>query len=128
MEARFVGLALFALCLSYVASSAGDLPWYGREYQQCNDGSTQAIVECVDELVKKWDGRLNSAYKKLMDSETGDQRDRLRTAQRLWVQFRDANCDYYAFGEGTISRIESVECMRMLTKERAEELEQALTP
>ena len=35
------------------------------------------------------------------------QRDQLRAAQRLWVQYRDANCLYYGMGEGTIARLDA---------------------
>jgi uncharacterized protein YecT (DUF1311 family) len=51
------------------------------------------------------------------------QREQLRSAQRLWIQYRDANCLYYGLGEGTIARIDAGECMRNTTKARAEELE-----
>ena len=41
-----------------------------------------------------------------MKNAEGKQREQLRVAQRLWVQYRDANCLYYDLGEGT-SRIEA---------------------
>jgi len=44
-------------------------------------------------------------------------------AQRLWIQYRDANCLYYDLGEGTIARIEAGYCMKELTQTRAVELE-----
>jgi len=47
----------------------------------------------------------------------------LRAAQRLWVQYRDANCLYYGMGEGTIARLDAGECMRSMTEARAKELE-----
>jgi uncharacterized protein YecT (DUF1311 family) len=46
------------------------------------------------------------------------------TAQRLWIQFRDANCLYFDMGEGTIARIDAAECMRNMTETRAHELEE----
>ena len=51
------------------------------------------------------------------------QREQLRAAQRLWIQYRDANCLYYALGEGSIARVESADCTYRMTKSRAEELE-----
>ena len=51
------------------------------------------------------------------------QRDQLRAAQRLWVQYRDANCLYYGLGEGTIARLDAGECMRSMTEARAKEFE-----
>jgi len=51
------------------------------------------------------------------------QREQLRSAQRLWIQYRDANCLYYGLGEGTIAPIDAGECVRNMTKARPEELE-----
>ena len=92
--------------------------------QEC-DGSTAEMVECLSRQTKVWDGRLNEAYQKLMQSVQGGQREKLRSAQRLWVQYRDANCAYYAAGDGTVSRVEAAECMRSMTESRTQELEQA---
>ncbi|MBP6018299.1 MAG: DUF1311 domain-containing protein [Burkholderiaceae bacterium] len=95
---------------------------YDNEYQACNNNSTVGIVDCVAGLTKQWDKRLNAAYKKLMGYESPQQVS-LKTAQRLWIKYRDANCNYYAAGEGTISRIEAAECMRSMTKDRTCELQ-----
>jgi uncharacterized protein YecT (DUF1311 family) len=92
--------------------------------QEC-DGSTAEMVECLSRQTKVWDGRLNEAYQKLMQSTQGAQREKLRATQRLWMQYRDANCAYYAAGEGTVSRVEAAECMRSMTESRTQELEQA---
>jgi len=89
------------------------------------DGSTVEMVECLAGKAAQWDKRLNAAYQKLLKLVEGKQRNQLRAAQRLWVQYRDANCLYWALGEGTIARLESADCNYRLTKERAEELEGA---
>ena len=48
----------------------------------------------------------------------------LQTVQRLWLQFRDANCDFYADPDGgTLARLGANECMMTLTAQRAQELE-----
>jgi uncharacterized protein YecT (DUF1311 family) len=80
------------------------------------------MVKCLDAFTRQWDGRLNTAYQKALAFD--ERKDALRTAQRLWVQYRDANCHYYAIGAGTISAIESAECMRSMTERRTLELEQ----
>ena len=88
------------------------------------DGSTYEIVECLKGQVAQWDKRLNAAYQQaLKDAVSPQQAEQLRKAQRLWVQFRDANCLYYDLGEGTIARIETGYCSKDLTKARALELE-----
>jgi uncharacterized protein YecT (DUF1311 family) len=84
------------------------------------------MVECLAAKAAEWDKRLNAAYQKVLKLTAGKQREQLRAAQRLWVQYRDANCLYWALGEGTIARLESADCTFRLTKERAEELEGAV--
>ena len=104
------------------AESAGD--WYGEEYQTCKNGSTYDIVMCVDKLVKKWDARVDIAYKKLVGiTAEKDRRGALKKSQEVWLKFRDANCTWYDTGEGTIHRLEAGECMRSMTAARALELE-----
>jgi uncharacterized protein YecT (DUF1311 family) len=94
-----------------------------EEAEDCSDrDSTPEIVQCLGAQAAEWDRQLNTAYQKLLASVPARQRDSLRAAQRLWVQYRDANCQYYALGEGTIARIEAAECRRSMTESRAKEL------
>jgi uncharacterized protein YecT (DUF1311 family) len=81
------------------------------------------MVECLKAKTAQWDKRMTIAYQKAMKDAGEKQREQLRGAQRLWIQYRDANCLYYGLGEGTIARIEAGECMRNMTRARAEELE-----
>jgi uncharacterized protein YecT (DUF1311 family) len=87
------------------------------------DGSTYEIVECLKVQTAQWDKRMNAAYQQALKDAEGKQREQLRVAQRLWVQYRDANCLYYGLGQGTVSSIEAGYCMKDLTKTRAVELE-----
>jgi uncharacterized protein YecT (DUF1311 family) len=101
------------------AAFAGD---QGDPEQFC-DGNTFQMVECLKAKTAQWDKRLNIAYQKAVQDAVPAQRDPLRTAQRLWIQYRDANCLYYGMGEGTIARLDAGECMRSMTEARAKELE-----
>jgi uncharacterized protein YecT (DUF1311 family) len=87
------------------------------------DGSTAEMVECVGAKTAYWDKRMNIAYQQALKEAQPEQREQLRKAQRLWIQYRDANCLYYDLGEGTIARIESADCMYTMTEARARELE-----
>jgi len=112
-----IGLAAVLALVSAV--HAGD---QGEGEQSC-DGNTYQMVECLKGKTAQWDKRLNVAYQQALKSANDKQREQLRSAQRLWIQYRDANCLYYGLGDGTISRIEAGECMRNLTETRAKELE-----
>ncbi len=102
---------------------------FGKDYAACGEQSnTVAIVDCVSANTRIWDQRLNGAYKALGQSVDPEQREPLKAAQRLWIQFRDANCRFYGAHEGTISQILAAGCVRSMTRDRALELEQAAKP
>lgn len=88
--------------------------------------STAGIAACLAGQTKLWDARLNAAYAALQTRIDPGQRDPLRAAQRLWIQYRDANCGFYGAREGTIRQIEAAECLRAMTEARALELEKAM--
>ena len=46
----------------------------------------------------------------------------LKAAERLWLQYRAANCNFYGSAEGSIRELEGAECMRAMTEDRAKEL------
>jgi uncharacterized protein YecT (DUF1311 family) len=93
--------------------------------ENCEDRkSTADIVECLATQTAVWERRLNTAYQKLMEELPARRRDRLRSAQSLWLQFRDANCAYFAGRAGTIARVDAGQCVLRLTSARAIELEE----
>lgn len=116
-------LALPILFLALSASA--DAQMYDAEYEACNQQSTAEIVDCVSASAKTWDRRLNGAYKALIARSDPGQKEPLKAAQRLWVQYRDANCQFYGSGEGSISQIAAAECLRAMTQQRACEMEAA---
>jgi uncharacterized protein YecT (DUF1311 family) len=118
MTKRLLMVAAMAVFL-VPSAQAGDA---GDPDQSC-DGSTQEMVDCLAVKTARWDKRMTIAYQQAMKDAPGQQRDQLRTAQRLWIQYRDANCLFYGMGEGTIARIEAGECLRSMTEARARELE-----
>ena len=114
-----LAIGMVAVLVLGSAVHAGD---QGEPEQSC-DGNTFQMVECLKAKTAQWDKRLNVAYQKAVQDAQPAQRDQLRAAQRLWIQYRDANCLYYGLGEGTIARLDAGECMRSMTEARAKELE-----
>jgi uncharacterized protein YecT (DUF1311 family) len=116
-----------ALCLLFILAAA--LPARAQEKAdipdpEC-DGGTFELVKCLEETAAKWDKRLNEAYRETLKEGPKEQQAQLRAAQRLWVQFRDANCKYYGLSEGSIRHVLWATCMFDMTKARAKELEAA---
>ncbi|MDM0112712.1 lysozyme inhibitor LprI family protein [Variovorax sp. J22R133] len=116
---RLIVLPLLLLSLATPALAQ----MFGPEYATCSNGNTAQIVDCVGKLTKTWDRRLNTAYQALMQRVDPGQKDPLKAAQRLWIQYRDANCKVYASGEGSIHQVEAAECLHAMTQQRTCELE-----
>ena len=114
-------IVIAAMAVLIPTARAGDK---GDAGAGCDGVSTPEIVNCVGVETAKWDKRMNAAYQKVLKDDEPKRQEQLRTAQRLWVQFRDANCLYFDMGEGTIARIDAAECMRNMTEARAHELEE----
>jgi uncharacterized protein YecT (DUF1311 family) len=57
------------------------------------------------------DQQLNAAYKPLQARIDAAQRQPLLAAQRLWVQYRDANCGFYGTQDGSIRQVRAAECI-----------------
>jgi uncharacterized protein YecT (DUF1311 family) len=113
--AVLIGAAAFAC--------ADDKDTKDTESDQNCVGGTYQMVECFDKLTEQWDKRLNKAYQEALKDIKPEQGKQLRAAQRLWVQYRDANCLYYRLGEGSLARVDAAECFRTMTKRRALDLE-----
>jgi uncharacterized protein YecT (DUF1311 family) len=117
MHARIAILSAAALLGAAAFAFANDAGNPG----ECT-GSTPEMVDCLMAQHAHWDKELTVAYQRAMTDATPAEKDKLREAERAWIKYRDANCAYYAAGEGTIARINAAVCMRDMTKARAEEL------
>jgi uncharacterized protein YecT (DUF1311 family) len=116
LKRLILAAAMAAFASAPQANDAGDPD------QSC-DGSTAEMVDCLAVKTQRWDKRMSIAYQQAMKDASAAQHDQLRAAQRLWIQYRDANCLYYGMGEGTIARVDAAECLRRMTEARARELE-----
>jgi uncharacterized protein YecT (DUF1311 family) len=108
-----------AAALSGAAVSA----WAGEQGEPSNcTGSTPEMVDCLMAQHAHWDKELTIAYQQAMKDAPLAQKEKLRQAERAWIKYRDANCAYYAAGEGSIARIDAAACLRDMTEKRALEL------
>jgi len=88
----------------------------------CKAEDTVGMIECQKRDYAIWDARLNDAYKKALSRVGSVSRDRLRQAQRSWIQYRATNCKIYESHAGTIHFLLGGGCMIRMTKERTLEL------
>lgn len=119
-----ITLLLAAGCSHMSPASAADDASAG--FTRCMDaggGVTARMLDCIGNETKLQDARLNTEYRRTLAAVSSGQQTRLRAAQRLWIQYRDANCRFRADPDGgTLASVAAADCMRMMTTERASEL------
>lgn len=82
---------------------------------------------CFGEVYKKSDEELKKLYYRVfgvVGVVGGDELVKLKEAQRLWLQFRDANCAAEAelYMGGSVRPMVGLACLEAVTRHRAEEL------
>jgi hypothetical protein len=102
---------LFAVTeLAWMPALPAAAEMFGRGFQPSGDKSST----------------LAAAYKALQARIDAPQHQPLLAAQRLWLQYRDANCGFYGVQDGSIQQVQAAECIRSMTAARARELEKAM--
>jgi len=88
--------ALVLTCLlAPLAAAAGDNT--SAAHAACMEksgGVTSAMQDCIATELLRQDARLNKAYKAAMAPLTASRKKQLLSAQRAWLAFRDANCQF----------------------------------
>lgn len=122
---RFI--ALFLLVLPTATLSAEKL--------DCKNAiTTPDANECASQDQHRVERRLNVVYQKLLkrlrepdatDEENSEIRQKVITAQKAWVVFREADCDaqYEMYKTGTVRTVIYIACMRAHAERRIKELE-----
>lgn len=114
--------ALIVLAMNMMGAS---LAW-----ADCADPQDQAeINQCAGSDWQAADAKLNSTYKELIGSIDDGWGQSLRSAQRAWVSFRDAECEFESMGwEGGSGRpAVQAGCLTRVTEERTKVLNELLT-
>lgn len=123
-----IPFATGALLLSVCAgASAAD----SRTLEKCMAGAstTMAMVDCNTQETRQQDARLNSAYTSAMSALGGNRRKQLQAVQRLWIKYRDANCNFMGSATGaSIDQVNGSACRLDMTRTRAQALENLLGP
>ena len=113
------------------AAMSGELRACIGEYTEAciaaagDDVTNADMIGCASDEAAAWDGELNRAYRALRDSMAPTPAARLLTAQRAWIEMRDADCAYLAsvFEGGSMAGLEHANCMLQATAERTITLE-----
>lgn len=92
--------------------------------------STVEINQCSLVEQQKVEKQLNAAYQQTLKEIAGMDDPGIKTklidAQRLWVKFREADCEaeYAKWQGGSIRNVMYSECMQARAKQRIQQLEQ----
>ncbi|MEI6154892.1 MAG: lysozyme inhibitor LprI family protein [Deltaproteobacteria bacterium] len=79
----FTGMFLCILCCAFTLSA-----------QDCNKAdNTLSIIACHEERYEKADKELNQVYGKAMKSIPPAAQQKLKEAQKAWLQYRDTGLD-----------------------------------
>ena len=112
---KIIILALLFLLFSFsqaIASDPVNDPNDTTIHDQCqerSDGSTTSLRECAANEINRLDRILNKSYKKIMNSSLSKKdKEKIRTVQRNWLQYRDQMMEVVAMyvSEGTIGPLE----------------------
>jgi uncharacterized protein YecT (DUF1311 family) len=117
---------LFGLSLCVMGTLMISAPSFAAP---CDNAQTQTdLNSCTAISYQTADVNLNAAYKKLVAGQGGLLKQKLVKAQRLWIQFRDANCDYEGEGVsgGSAAPMVYFGCLAQMTTARTKTLESYL--
>jgi len=97
-----------------------------NKYESCIDnsgGNTENMHECNLEELKYQDTLLNQNYKLVIQKLSNEKKKKMKELQRLWIKYRDKNCDFlYNFTGGTMDILNGDGCLIEMTTKRAVEL------
>lgn len=133
-------LALCCCCCAHAAAqqqqpaSPPAAPAPATERDDADEGpcpkamSQHEMNRCASEEFQKADAELNKLYRQLMNGAGAGERAKLRAAQLAWIKFRDAHCDYEAFGNtgGSIYPMVYGFCLAEVTGERSKQFRDTL--
>jgi uncharacterized protein YecT (DUF1311 family) len=82
------------------------------------------LTTCFGKAREVADTQLNAAYKEIRGKLDGPDEKRLVTAQRLWVEYRDANCiaERELYAGGTAAAPVYLACLESMARARTKEL------
>lgn len=96
------------------------------EKMQDEDPSTAGTVAAIGWEEQQWDALLNSAYRTLMEKLPEKAKTALRSSQRAWLSYRNAEREaqlaLFATRDGTMYSMMAADARMRIVKHRATEL------
>jgi len=122
----FLAVPLACAVMATAASAADAKMKTSAEYDRCMKKaySDSDMEDCDLAETARLDKSLNDVYRALLKTYDANTRNFLLDAERKWVAFRDAECDYqYQTMEGgTMAKLLYGNCELRLTQQRLQDL------
>lgn len=117
------------LLMLTVAFLSANLPARAQHMNEKDSPCAEVVVtvdltNCLAKARDAADAKLNAVYKQLRGKLDAADGQRLVAAQRLWIQYRDANCsaERDLYGSGTAASPAYLACLEAMTRVRTKEL------
>jgi uncharacterized protein YecT (DUF1311 family) len=123
----FLFLALALICAFQTQAQNRSTSAAQAKKQPCANAQTQSEMnQCAIDEFRKADAELNGIYQQLLLKT--DRQEKLKAAQRAWIAFREADCEYEASESegGTMEPLLRYSCYGKATKTRLNQLRVAL--
>ena len=122
---RYFLILLFVCVLAFSASYNG--PAYSQRHTGYCDqaASTADALDCVNRHNKDTQEILSTVFKEIIDGQEGEVKAKLSEAQKNWIIYRDAQCQWEAGLSETPSlrRVYELSCLTDMTERRIKLLE-----
>ena len=113
--------ALLLPAATDAAQSVGSSSTYGRCLASAR--TTLAMERCQSSALDSENAAMAVVLAKTLSEEPADQAAKLRSAQRLWLQFRKSDCDvYWGAQTGTLAGVQTGSCLVQRTAQRVNDL------
>lgn len=115
-----------------ISSSLAEPSFQIAQAVQCReDGSMLEMRKCAQDKYVKADKDLNQTYQRLMANLNNDsaRKQRLISAQRSWIEFRDKSCNYEASEAlgGSLESLLLTQCLTRVTEQRTADFKQYIS-
>lgn len=125
MQRKALGVCLWCLSVWLFSDS-----YCSAQHMNAKDGPCQEPASgaeettCFYDAFNKSDADLNQFYRRVQTVVGGEELAKLKVAQRLWIQFRDANCsaEQELYSGGSAASMVKFACLEAVTRHRTEEL------
>lgn len=112
-------IASLLLC---AAMSPSDAFASDRQLDACmsrSGGVTSEMLSCIGEAQERAEARLPTTLAKASGSLSPSRRASLQNAQRAWLAYREAHCDFLADPDsGTSASLMAADCWLTVTQDR----------